>query len=209
MNEILPRIYHWTTMHEDIGQAVHSYFLDWPEGAVLIDPMLPPRGLEVFEKHSVPRHILLTNRLHYRHSARFVEAFGASVACHRAGLHEFSSADRVRGFEDGDEFIGGIVALNVGALCPEETAFLIPESEGVLALGDAVIRRGSELSFVPDELMGGDPESVKRGLSRSLAGIVARDFDHLLMAHGEPWIGGGKSALQRFVGGEAKQREIP
>ena len=30
-------------------------------------------------------------------------------------------------------------------------------------------------------------------------GLLERDFEHLLFAHGEPLVGGGKSALRDFV----------
>jgi hypothetical protein len=32
-----------------------------------------------------------------------------------------------------------------------------------------------------------------------LRGLLTRDFDHLLFAHGEPLIGGGRAALRRFL----------
>ena len=57
------------------------------------------------------------------------------------------------------------------------------------------------LSFVPDEYMGPDPEAVKAGLRESYERLLERDFDHLLLAHGNPWVGGGKAALQAFLAG--------
>jgi hypothetical protein len=86
-------------------------------------------------------------------------------------------------------------------LCPEETALLIPRGEGVLALGDAIVRDGDRLGFVPDELMGDDPGEVRRGLKRVFTDHLQRAFDHLLLAHGAPWIGGGKDGLRRFLAG--------
>ncbi len=32
-----------------------------------------------------------------------------------------------------------------------------------------------------------------------MRGLLTRDFDHLLFAHGEPLIGGGKAALRDFL----------
>lgn len=197
MEEILPGIYHWTTFHEGIGQPVHSYLLAGDAPAVLIDPRVPDEGLEWFSTLP-PSHAFLTNRHHYRHSGRFREAFGLTVRCHRAGLHEFVQGEEVVPFDHGDELPGGLLALPVGVLCPEETALYWP-AEGVIALGDAVIRDGKELGFVPDAYMGDDPAAVKAGLRDSLAQLLERDFDHLLFAHGEPWIGGARAGLRRFV----------
>jgi hypothetical protein len=107
----------------------------------------------------------------------------------------------VEAFNHGDELPGGILALEVAVLCPEETTFYIPLSEGILSVGDAIIRDDDELDFVPDYLMGDDPEAVKRGLRQVFLSHLKRDFDHLLFAHGKPWIGGAKKGLRRFLKG--------
>ena len=44
-----------------------------------------------------------------------------------------------------------------------------------------------------------EAEGVKRGLKEALARIAELDFDHLLLAHGEPLVGDGKDALRAFV----------
>lgn len=204
MQKILPQVYHWTTFHEGIRQDVHSYCYAGPKFSVLIDPMVPSEGLDWFREQAKPEHVFLTNRLHYRGCGEFAKAFGVTVWCHSAGLHEFSPEQKVRGFEHGDELPGGIQALKVGSLCPEETALLLPRETGALALGDAVIRERDVLEFVPDELMGDDPVQVKRGLKSALAALLDQPFDHLLLAHGSPWLGGGKKALQKLVGSKKK-----
>lgn len=104
-------------------------------------------------------------------------------------------------FNHGDELPSGILALEVGVLCPEETAFYIPLHNGILSIGDAIIRDDDELGFVPDYLMGDDPEAVKRGLRKVFLAHLELDFDHLLFAHGEPWIGGAKMVLRQFLKG--------
>jgi hypothetical protein len=203
MEEIIPHVFHWTAFHEDIEQDVHSYLVTGLGPAILIDPMVPSDGLGWFRRHVKPEHIYLTNRLHYRGSDRFVEAFGTKVWCHSAGLHEFEPDQKVRGFEHGDELPGGILALKVGSLCPEETALLIPVGDGALAMGDAVIREDERLEFVPDSLMGDDPKAVKRGLKAAFAALLERRFEHLLLAHGRPFVKRGKAALRKTVGGRA------
>jgi hypothetical protein len=198
MEEIRPGVFHWTAYHEGIRADVHSYLVV-TSGAVL-DPMLPAEGLDWFEGDTAPERVLLTNRHHYRHSGRFVEAFGCPVLCHEAGLHEFEGGPDVEGFAYGEEVAPGIVALEVGAICPEDAALHITIGEGLLAFADGLIRRDDgALAFVPDFLMGDDPEGVKRGLRSSLSRLVERDFDGLLFAHGKPLVGGGKAALEAFL----------
>jgi hypothetical protein len=198
MDEVLPGVFHWTAFHQRIRQPVHSYLAVGPRA--LLDPMLPEEGLGWFEGERRPERILLTNRHHYRHSARFVEAFGCPVLCHEAGLHEFGGEGHgVEGFSFGDEVAPGIRACEVGAICPEETALHLVEA-GAIAFADGLIRGpGGELGFVPDGYMGDDPEGVKRGLRESFRRLLELDFDALLMAHGAPLGSGGKQALREFA----------
>src|ERR671923_422030 len=107
MNEILPGLHHGTAFHERIRIDVSSYFV--AGAAALIAPMAPPSaGLAAFAELGEPRVILLTNRHHYRHSARFVEAFSCPVRCHESGLHEFEGGPEVKGFSFGEEVAPGI-----------------------------------------------------------------------------------------------------
>ena len=199
MNEILPGVWHWTARHEKIGFDVSSYFVE--RAAALIDPMLPPDGVEAFRGRE-PEVILLTNRHHYRHSHRFTEEFGCPVHCHEAGLHEFEGGPFVQGFAFGDDVANGVLALEVGALTPEETAFHVDAGAGALSFGDAVVNiPGSGLGFVPDEYIGDDPEAVKEGLRESFRRLLAHDFAALLVGHGAPMPTGGKAALIQFAAG--------
>jgi hypothetical protein len=200
MEEILPGVYHWTSFHEGIGEKVHSCYLPTLQPAILIDPRLPAEGISWFAARPPPRHVYLTNRHHYRHSAQFEQEFGSQVWCHRDGLHEFTRGERVFPFAHGDRLPGGIEARPVGVLCPEETALHIPLHGGMLAIGDAIVRYGEELAFVPDELLGEDPQAVKQGLKRAFSALLQQgDFEHLLFAHGQPSIGDGPAGLRRFL----------
>jgi hypothetical protein len=195
MKEILPGVLHWTRLHPKIKFEVSSYYL--LEEGVLIDPMLPEAGVDALP--SSPRHILLTNRHHYRDSAAFAEACGCDVHCVESGLHEFKSGEQVESFQFGDTLPGGIRALEIGGICPDETALLIPRA-GALALADGAVRYGDgPLGFVPDAYMGEDPERVKANLKRAYRRVLEHEFDHLLTAHGPPWIGGGQTALRALI----------
>jgi hypothetical protein len=196
MREILPGVFHWTAVHPRIGIEVSSYYLA-PE-KVAIDPLVPGEGLRWFTRGV--DHVLLTNRLHYRHSARFARRFGCTVWCARSGVRDLAPNRKARPFRFGDVLPGRIDAIEIGALCPDEGALLIPRASGIVALADGAVRhRDGPLIFVPDECMGDDPAGVRAGLRRAYRRLLRRRFDHLLLAHGNPWIGGGKDALRRFV----------
>lgn len=196
MKEILPGVFHWTTFHDGIKHDVDSYLIA-TDPPVLIDPQLPERGIGALDPR--PQHVILTNRHHYRHCARIQQELEVEVWCHEAGLHEFKRGESVTSFAFGDELPGGIQAVEVGVLCPEETALLIPLDRGVLAIGDAVVRMPDDLCFVPDALIGEDPPAIKRGLRASLAKLLELPFEHLLLAHGHPNVGAGKEELRQFV----------
>jgi hypothetical protein len=193
MNEIAPGLLDWTAYRDTIGEIVHSHYVAGP--GVLIDPM-PADG----ELPSEPRLVVLTNRHHLRHSGDF----GCPIRCHEAGLHEFEGAGvDVEGFAFGDELAPGVRALEVGVLCPEETALHVAAGNGFLAFADAVVRdEDGRLAFVPDFLIGDDPEAVKAGLREAFARLLAeQEFDGLLLAHGDPSPSGGRAELQAFVTG--------
>ena len=200
MREVAPGVFHWRAYHERIGIDAHSYLLE--PARVLLDPMLPHAGLDAVTGHGRPHTILLTNRHHYRDSERFVEELGCVVRAPRTGMHEFAPGAPVEPYDPGDELPGGVVAYEVGAICPDENALHHPGLR-VLACADGVFRGddgSGPLGFVPDELMGDDPAAVKEALRASYRLLAAElDFDHLLLAHGEPIAGSGREALRAFA----------
>jgi hypothetical protein len=202
MDETLPGILHWTTFHEGIREPVHSHF--FVEAAALFDPRLPEGGVDELARHGRPERILLSNRHHLRHAECIAEAFSCTIHAHRAGMHEFRDGPDVHPFEFGDEVAPHTIALEVGALTPEDTAFHLMTGDGILLFADALIRdeRG-ELAFVPDALMGDDPPAVRAGLVAALGRLLDREFDALLFAHGDPIPRGGRDALAAFVDGQS------
>jgi hypothetical protein len=204
MDDVAAGILHWTTYHEGIGQPVHSY-LHVASGAIF-DPRLPEGGVDALADATVPSVVLLSNRHHLRHGQQVADTYGIPIRCHEAGLHEFSGADApdVEPFAFGDEVAPGIRALEVGVLCPEETAFHLAgegAEAGAVLFADAIIRGDGQLGFVPDGLLGDDPEAIKRGIRGSVQRILddAPPFDAVLLAHGEPIAAGGREQLAAFA----------
>lgn len=206
MREICAGLFHWTAFHEGIRSEVSSYYAAEPR--VLIDPLLPADGFDGTEPldwladHGPPEAILLTNRHHYRHSGRLRERFGIPVRASRPGMHEFSPEQGVEPYDFGDELAPGVVAHEVGAICPDETALELRPVRA-LAVADGVIGSfgaDEELAFVPDFLLGDDPEQVKGRLRASYRRLLELDFEHLLLAHGAPLVGDGERRLADFVG---------
>jgi hypothetical protein len=210
--EIVPGVVHWTATHPKIGIEVSSYLLR--DARILLDPLLPPGGLEWLREEGPPVHVILTNRHHWRHCSEIVAAFAVPVWCNELGLHEVAreaGSDRVRGFRAGTMLPGGIESYEVGVLCPDETALRIPLPDGsaCLAVADGVVRMGDELrgdgplTFVPGELIAADPVQVapvKQGLREAYRRLCALDWTTLLLAHGLPLVGDGRERLREFAG---------
>jgi hypothetical protein len=204
MDEIAPGIFHWTAFRETIGMNVHSYWIE-PAGIVL-DPMVPEDvGLDWWDDRDVkPQQVVLTTGLHWRETPAYVERFDCEVRAAAPALERWKG-DEDRSavpFDDGDEIAPGVTGLIIDALAPDESALHIAHGDGAIALADALLRAdggGAPLTFVPDYLMGDDPEAVKDGLINALRGLLERDFDTLLMAHGAPIAHGAKAAVADFL----------
>ena len=195
MEIVSPGIVHWTARHPHIGIDVSSYYLS--DEHVLLDPMEPPEGLDWFEENGPPTDVLLTNRHHDRDAWRFARRFGCRVHCVRVGLHELEGRGEAVPFDFGDELPGGAVAYEVDAISPDECALHLP-AHRALACADGVIHYGGELSFVPEQYMD-DPEQTKEGLRAAYRRLLDLDFDHLLLAHGDPVVGGAQAKLKEFA----------
>jgi hypothetical protein len=187
---------HWTARHPNHGMVVSSYAL--VESGVLLNPLLPEDNAVLAGVS--PTAIVLTNRHHLRSSA---DIGGGRLPVHvpQAGMWDLEGVDvDLRPYADGDELPGGLRAVEIGALSPDEFAVHHPGLRA-LAVADGVMRDGGgPLGTFPDNLLGDDPEGVRRGLGQAFARACDElEFDHLLLAHGEPVLGTGRDDLRGFA----------
>ena len=199
--EILPGVHHWTAPHPKHGFIVSSYWLD--DGGVAIDPLVPvDEGIEWFAQRATPpAAVVLCNRHHYRQSGAFHERFGCPVLVPRLGLHEFTHAEPVSPYDPGDELPGGLLAVEVGSLSPDDGGLYL-ESLRALWLADTVVRHStpdSRPGFVADFLMD-DPPATKRGILRALESILeTHEVEHVMLAHGDPMLADGGEQLRELI----------
>jgi glyoxylase-like metal-dependent hydrolase (beta-lactamase superfamily II) len=196
VEELLPGVFHWSAPHPRIKFQVHSHWI--PAAGVVFDPIEPLDGVPRLEP--APSHIVLSCRLHSRDSHRFADAFGGvTILVPEAGLRAFEGEERIEPYSPGDELASGVTAQPMGTISPDDTAFHIRAGgEGLLLFADAVLVWDGELCFQPDFLMD-DPEQVKESTLERIGELLKLDFDHLLLAHGDPIIGRGRTALEEFA----------
>jgi hypothetical protein len=199
MDEILPGIRHWTAFRETIKMRVSSYYVE-PAG-MLIDPMVPEDGgLSALAQLPVrPQQIVLTNRHHRRHSSRIAETLDIPIRVAMPAMVDFGDEPHTRPFEFSDEVAPGVVALKVGKIADDETALHIQHGTGAIALGDGLVHFAGALGYFPDDLLGARPREAHDGLREKFRGMLERDFEALLFAHGEPMTKHAKTALRHFV----------
>jgi hypothetical protein len=196
VREILPGVFHWTAFHKPIGTEVSSYYLQ--SAGIVLDPKVPEDGLETLPGR--PLQVVLTSGHHARDAQVFADEFEIPIRASIEAAEHLGGALAVETFANGEEVAPGVTAIHIGELSDDEGALHLAIGDGALAFADGINAYGDELGFFSDELLGDDPASVKTGLRRAFSGLLTLDFDHLLFAHGQPVIGGGKAALRDFVG---------
>jgi hypothetical protein len=191
MHEIAPGIRHWTAKHPKHGLEVSSYWL--PALAVLLDPLAVPDEVEGVTD------VVLSNRHHKREAFQAAERFGAPVRVPRTGLGEFGEDEPVEPYDFQEPFANGaITAYQVTEYWPDDGALHIPTVDA-LQIADTVVNYGG-IQFVPDNLMGDDPEAEKRDIKATLGHLADElEFEHLLFAHGTPIPGEGRERLREFA----------
>ncbi len=111
-------------------------------------------------------------------------------------MHQFTAGQPVVPYQPGDELPGDLVAVEVGALSPDDWGLYSADSKA-LWLGDTIVREptnpGAEIGWVIDQLMD-EPPQTKQGLIDAFTRILDDyDFEHLLLAHGLPLVGNGRA----------------
>jgi hypothetical protein len=197
MEEIFPGVHHWSTYYGVIDAPVSSYFVE-PAG-LLLDPMMPEGGVTAIPGDLAPQQIVLTIGLHDRDVPELAAALGATVRVPEEGAHRIGDAFAFAPYRDGEEIGPGVFARKVGVLAPDDYALEIRHGGGALALADAIHRYGGAFGFFPDDLLGDDPDAVRAGVRERLRTFLELDFEHLLLAHGDPIVGRGKAALREFL----------
>ncbi len=195
METIAGGILTWSWFSEPHGYNFNGFLIPDPSGNICIDPVEPAEQvMGELVRRGVGR-ILLTNRNHIR-AANLVRARSGA----RTYIHPDDAAyARSQGaLLDGDlrvgEKIGPLAVLGVSGKSPGEVAFHWPERR-ILIVGDAVIGNPPGKCGLLREKVMDDPALLRK----SVAQLMAVDFDTLLVGDGAPILSGAKERLKELI----------
>jgi glyoxylase-like metal-dependent hydrolase (beta-lactamase superfamily II) len=195
MREILTGIFRWPWFSEPHGYNFNGHFIRHADGNLCIDPVEPSdEVLEELVSHGIAC-ILLTNRNHSRAANKVRARTGSRTAIHAADAPHA----RNEGAELDDELkpgdkVGPFVVIGVPGKSPGEIALHWPERK-ILLVGDAVVGDPpGRCKLLPDKVVD-DPARLRE----SVCGLLALDFETLLVGDGEPILQFAKERLRELV----------
>lgn len=195
MREILTGIFTWPWFSEPHGYNFNGHFIRHADGNLCIDPVEPSdEVLEEMVGFGVMR-ILITNRNHSRAANKVRARTGSRTAIHPADAPHA----RNEGAELDDELkpadkVGPFVVVGVPGKSPGEVALHWPERK-ILLVGDALVGDPPGRCKILPEKVVDDPQRLRE----SVRGLLALDFETLLVGDGEPIPQFAKQQLRKLV----------
>jgi glyoxylase-like metal-dependent hydrolase (beta-lactamase superfamily II) len=195
MREILTGIFSWPWFSEPHGYNFNGHFIKHAGGNLCVDPVEPSdEDLEELARQGVA-HILITNRNHSRAANKIRARTRARTAIHPADAPHA----RKEGAELDDELnpgdkVGPFVVIDSPGKSLGEVVLHWPERK-ILLVGDAVVGDPpGKCKLLPDKVVDDPPR-----LRDSARGLLALDFDILLVGDGVPILQGAKERLRELV----------
>jgi glyoxylase-like metal-dependent hydrolase (beta-lactamase superfamily II) len=195
MREILPDIFTWPWFSEPHGYNFNGHFIRHAGRNLCVDPVEPSEeDLAELARQGVAR-ILITNRNHSRAANKIRARTGARTAIHPADAPHA----RKEGAELDDELnpgdkAGPFVVIDSPGKSLGEVVLHWPERR-ILLVGDAVVGDPpGRCKLLPDKVVDDPPR-----LRDSARGLLALDFDILLVGDGVPILQSAKERLRELV----------
>jgi glyoxylase-like metal-dependent hydrolase (beta-lactamase superfamily II) len=195
MREILPDIFTWPWFSEPHGYNFNGHFIRDSGGNLCVDPVAPSeQNLEELAQQGVAS-ILITNRNHGRSANAIRARTGARTAIHAADApHARKEGTLVDDELEPGRKAGPFVVIGVPGKSPGEVVLHWPERK-ILLVGDAVVGHPpGRCKLLPDKVVD-NPVLLRE----SVRGLLALDFDTLLVGDGEPILKSARQALREFV----------
>ena len=195
MRELLTDIFTWPWFSEPHGYNFNGHFIRHAGRNLCVDPVEPSEeDLAELARQGVAR-ILITNRNHSRAANKIRARTGARTAIHPADAPHA----RKEGAELDDELnpgdkAGPFVVIDSPGKSLGEVVLHWPERR-ILLVGDAVVGDPpGRCKLLPDKVVD-DPARLRD----SARGLLALDFDILLVGDGVPILQSAKERLRELV----------
>jgi glyoxylase-like metal-dependent hydrolase (beta-lactamase superfamily II) len=195
MRELLTDIFTWPWFSEPHGYNFNGHFIRHAGRNLCVDPVEPSEeDLAELARQGVAR-ILITNRNHSRAANKIRARTGARTAIHPADAPHA----RKEGAELDDELnpgdkAGPFVVIDSPGKSLGEVVLHWPERR-ILLVGDAVVGDPpGRCKLLPDKVVDDPPR-----LRDSARGLLALDFDVLLVGDGVPILQSAKERLRELV----------
>ncbi len=194
MLRIADGIYTWGYFNAEKKYNFNGFILTGSGETVVVDPPTLDRDDEEYyaELKLSPDLFVITNRNHLRALDWFIKRKAAPLAMHEAEIAQVDvKVDRP--LRDGETLAPGLEVIHLPGKSPGEMGLFWRERR-VLILGDALIAPQGRLKLIPEAKLD-DPKALKTSLQR-LRGL---DFDTLLLADGDPLLGGARTQVNGFL----------
>jgi glyoxylase-like metal-dependent hydrolase (beta-lactamase superfamily II) len=195
MREILTGIFSWPWFSEPHGYNFNGHFIRHADGNLCVDPVEPSEeDMAEMARQGVAR-ILITNRNHSRAANKIRARTGARTAIHPADAPHARSegAELDDELKAGDK-VGPFVVVGAPGKSPGEVVLHWPERK-ILLVGDAVVGDPpGKCKLLPDKIVD-DPSRFRE----SARGLLALDFDALLVGDGVPILQSAKERLRELI----------
>ncbi len=195
MREIVTGIFSWPWFSEPHGYNFNGHFIRHADGNLCVDPVEPSEeDMAEMARQGVAR-ILITNRNHSRAANKIRARTGARTAIHPADAPHARS----EGAELDDELkigdkVGPFVVVGAPGKSLGEVVLHWPERK-ILLVGDALVGDPpGKCKLLPDKVVDDPPR-----FRESARGLLALDFDALLVGDGVPILQSAKERLRELI----------
>ncbi len=195
MREIVTGIFSWPWFSEPHGYNFNGHFIRHADGNLCVDPVEPSEeDMAEMARQGVAR-ILITNRNHSRAANKIRARTGARTAIHPADAPHARS----EGAELDDELkigdkVGPFVVVGAPGKSLAEVVLHWRERK-ILLVGDALVGDPpGKCKLLPDKVVDDPPR-----FRESARGLLALDFDALLVGDGVPILQSAKERLRELI----------
>jgi len=219
MDQIAPHIFSWTAPHPEYrprAEEVVSYALLDGGALALVDPLLPADEgrraallAELDEHAGAARRLelLITIPYHTRSAEevyeRYAKALPTRLWGHANVRRRLKQSTPLEEFPRGvagtcAEVAGGTaLACTIGRPRRSEHPLYFPALRAVV-FGDAVVGAQGGVRFW-NQSEGTDADWYRDAFAPTVAPLVARDVEYVLVTHGQPVLEGGRRALEECL----------